>query len=113
MSTVGLYQPLIARDELVACLDRMTARRVTMISAPVGSGKTSLLRAWAERPAGDRRLAVVQVRRDALALVLDRGADLVAVAAGQRRDQQRPIHHQATHGLAPRSAASLGAAWRS
>jgi LuxR family maltose regulon positive regulatory protein len=64
MSTVGQYQPLIARDELVACLDRMTARKVTMISAPVGSGKTSLLRAWAERPDRDRRLAVVQVRRD-------------------------------------------------
>ena len=64
MSTVGLYQPLIARDELVACLDRMTARKVTMISAPAGSGKTSLLRAWAERPDRDRRLAVVQVRRD-------------------------------------------------
>jgi LuxR family maltose regulon positive regulatory protein len=74
MSTVGQVQPpsgnritrrpLIARDDLVACLDRMTARKVTMISAPVGSGKTSLLRAWAERPAGDRRLAVVQVRRD-------------------------------------------------
>ena len=66
MSTVGLYQPLIARDELVACLDRMTARKVTMISAPAGSGKTSLLRAWAELPDRDRdpRLAVVQVRRD-------------------------------------------------
>src|SRR6185437_3331871 len=55
---------LIARDELVARLDRMTARKVTMISAPPGSGKTSLLRAWAERPDRDRRLAVVQVRRD-------------------------------------------------
>ena len=66
MSTVGLYQPLIARDELVASLDRMTARKVTMISAPVGSGKTSLLRAWAELPDRDRdrRLALVQVRRD-------------------------------------------------
>ena len=64
MSTAGLYQPLIARDDLVACLDRMTARKVTMISAPAGSGKTSLLRAWAERPDPDRRLAVVPVRRD-------------------------------------------------
>jgi LuxR family maltose regulon positive regulatory protein len=64
MSTVGQYQPLIARDDLVACLDRMTTRKVTMISAPAGSGKTSLLRAWAERPDRDRRLAVVQVRRD-------------------------------------------------
>ncbi|HEY1004412.1 MAG TPA: AAA family ATPase [Streptosporangiaceae bacterium] len=64
MSTVGLYQPLIARDELVACLDRMTARKVTVISAPAGSGKTSLLRAWAGRQDRDRRLASVQVRRD-------------------------------------------------
>jgi LuxR family transcriptional regulator, maltose regulon positive regulatory protein len=57
-------QPLIARDHLVACLDRMTARKVTMISAPAGSGKTSLLRAWAERPDRDGRLAFVPVRRD-------------------------------------------------
>jgi LuxR family maltose regulon positive regulatory protein len=64
MSTVGLHQPLIARDELVACLDRMTARKVTMISASAGSGKTSLLRAWAGRQGRDRRLASVQVRRD-------------------------------------------------
>src|SRR5689334_23785999 len=66
MSTVGLDQPLIARDELVACLDRMTTRKVTMISASAGSGKTSLLRAWAELPDRDRDrlLAVVQVRRD-------------------------------------------------
>ena len=57
-------QPLIARDDLVARLDRMTARKVTTISAPAGSGKTSLLRAWAERPGPARRLVVVQVRRD-------------------------------------------------
>jgi LuxR family maltose regulon positive regulatory protein len=59
-----LRQPLIARDDLVACLDRMTARKVTIISAPAGSGKTSLLRAWAQRPDRDGQLAVVQVRRD-------------------------------------------------
>jgi LuxR family transcriptional regulator, maltose regulon positive regulatory protein len=57
-------QPLIARDDLVACLDRMTARKVTIISAPAGSGKTSLLRAWAERPDRAHRLALVPVRRD-------------------------------------------------
>jgi LuxR family maltose regulon positive regulatory protein len=57
-------QPLIARDGLVACLDRLTARKVTIISAPAGSGKTSLLRAWAERPDRAHRLAAVQVRRD-------------------------------------------------
>jgi LuxR family maltose regulon positive regulatory protein len=57
-------QPLIARDGLVARLDRLTARKVTTISAPAGSGKTSLLRAWAERRDRDCRLAVVPVRRD-------------------------------------------------
>jgi LuxR family maltose regulon positive regulatory protein len=62
MSTAG--QVLIARDDLVACLERMTARKVTIISAPAGSGKTSLLRAWAGRQDPDRRLARVQVGRD-------------------------------------------------
>jgi LuxR family maltose regulon positive regulatory protein len=55
---------LIAREDLVACLDRAAARKVTIISAPAGSGKTSLLRAWADRPDRAHRLAVVQVRRD-------------------------------------------------
>ncbi len=35
-----------------------------MISAPAGSGKTSLLRAWADRPGQPHRIAVVQVKRD-------------------------------------------------
>jgi LuxR family maltose regulon positive regulatory protein len=55
---------LIDRGDLVAALDRAAARRVTVISAPAGSGKTSLLRAWAGRPAQPRRLAVLQVQRD-------------------------------------------------
>jgi LuxR family maltose regulon positive regulatory protein len=37
---------------------------VTIISAPAGSGKTSLLRAWADRPGQPRQLAVLQVQRD-------------------------------------------------
>ena len=37
---------------------------MTVISAPAGSGKTSLLRAWAGRPGQPRRLAVLQVQRD-------------------------------------------------
>ena len=36
---------------------------MTVISAPAGSGKTSLLRAWADRPGQPHRLAVMQVRR--------------------------------------------------
>jgi LuxR family transcriptional regulator, maltose regulon positive regulatory protein len=55
---------LIARDDLLATLDRAVASKVTIISAPAGSGKTSLLRAWADRPGQRHRLAVMQVQRD-------------------------------------------------
>src|SRR5580693_10051555 len=55
---------LIARNDLLATLDRAVASKVTIISAPAGHGKTSLLRAWAERPGQPHRLAVLQVRRD-------------------------------------------------
>src|SRR5207244_5006376 len=39
---------LLRRDGLLAALDRACLRKVTVISAPPGSGKTSLLRAWSE-----------------------------------------------------------------
>jgi LuxR family transcriptional regulator, maltose regulon positive regulatory protein len=39
-------------------------RKVTIISAPAGNGKTSLLRTWADRTDRVHQLAVVQVRRD-------------------------------------------------
>ena len=52
----------IDRGDLVAALDRAAAAKVTVISAPAGSGKTSLLRAWADRPGRPGRLAVVQVQ---------------------------------------------------
>jgi LuxR family maltose regulon positive regulatory protein len=55
---------LIDRGDLLAALDRAAARKVTIISAPAGSGKTSLLRTWAGRPGQPRRLALVQVQRD-------------------------------------------------
>ena len=40
------------------------AGKVTIISAPAGSGKTCLLRAWADRQGQRHRLAVLQVQRD-------------------------------------------------
>jgi LuxR family transcriptional regulator, maltose regulon positive regulatory protein len=55
---------LIARGDLVACLDRAAAGKVTIISAPAGSGKTSLLSAWADRPDRAHRVTFVSVRRD-------------------------------------------------
>jgi len=62
--TVARAAPrLIDRGDLLAGLDRAATRKVTIISAPAGSGKTSLLRAWADRPGQPRRLAVLQVQR--------------------------------------------------
>ena len=37
---------------------------MTIISAPAGSGKTSLLHAWADRPGQQHRIGVMQVQRD-------------------------------------------------
>jgi LuxR family maltose regulon positive regulatory protein len=53
---------LIDRDDLVAALDRAVERKVTVISAPAGSGKTSLLRLWSGRSGQDRRIAFLSVR---------------------------------------------------
>src|SRR6476646_4347772 len=66
----GVAKGLLRRDDLFAALDRFSLRKVTVISAPPGSGKTSLLRAWADRASEDRRVAFVSVairRTDAFA----------------------------------------------
>ena len=55
---------LVERGQLLAKLDRAVTRKVTVISAPAGSGKTSLLRAWADRPLQTHRVAFVTVRRE-------------------------------------------------
>jgi LuxR family maltose regulon positive regulatory protein len=55
---------LLDREDLLQMLDRAVSRRVTVISAPPGSGKTSLLRAWADRSTDLRRVAFVAVDRD-------------------------------------------------
>src|SRR5260370_30867017 len=55
---------LLRRDDLLAALDRVSMRKVTVISAPPGSGKTSLLRVWSDRASKDRRVAFVTVPRD-------------------------------------------------
>ncbi len=54
---------LLDRGSLLAVLDRAITKRVTVISAPPGSGKTSLLRGWANRST-DARVAFVTVDRD-------------------------------------------------
>ena len=55
---------LLDRKDLLQLLDRALTKRVTVISAPPGSGKTSLLRAWADRSTNLRRVAFVSVERD-------------------------------------------------
>ena len=45
-------------------MDRAAARKVTILSAPAGSGKTSLLRLWARYPDRGHRIAFVSVRPD-------------------------------------------------
>src|SRR6266576_1708040 len=63
-SDVSIARRLLDRRDLLGLLDRAVTRRVTVISAPAGSGKTSLLRAWADRSANPRRVAFVSVNRD-------------------------------------------------
>ncbi|MEV4143594.1 LuxR C-terminal-related transcriptional regulator [Amycolatopsis sp. NPDC049691] len=53
---------LIDRAGLVAALEAAVDKRVTVVSGPAGSGKTSLLRLWAERHGQDRRIAFVSVQ---------------------------------------------------
>jgi LuxR family transcriptional regulator, maltose regulon positive regulatory protein len=61
---VGVAGGLLERADLLAMLDRAVTKRVTVISAPPGSGKTSLLRAWADQPRNLGRVAFVSVERD-------------------------------------------------
>src|SRR5947209_13333931 len=61
---VSVARGLLDRDDLLLTLDRAVSKRVTVISAPPGSGKTSLLRAWTDRSSKLRRVAFVSVDRD-------------------------------------------------
>src|SRR3954447_9014172 len=61
---VSPAQSLLDRDDLLDSLDQAVDKRVTVISAPAGSGKTSLLRAWIDRSTDRRHVAFVPVQRE-------------------------------------------------
>ena len=61
---VSVARGLLDREDLLQTLDRAVSKRVTVVSAPPGSGKTSLLRAWADRSTNLRSVAFVSVDRD-------------------------------------------------
>src|SRR3954452_16975733 len=63
-TAVSVARGLLDREDLLQMLDCALTKRVTVISAPPGSGKTSLLRAWANRSANARRVVFVSVERD-------------------------------------------------
>jgi LuxR family transcriptional regulator, maltose regulon positive regulatory protein len=56
--------PLVDRSDLLAALDHAADGKVTVISAPAGSGKTSLLRAWTASRGQRTPIAELQVQRD-------------------------------------------------
>ena len=63
-SDQSIARGLLDRQHLLRMLDRAATKRVTVIAAPPGSGKTSLLRAWARRESRFHRVAFVSVERD-------------------------------------------------
>jgi LuxR family transcriptional regulator, maltose regulon positive regulatory protein len=55
---------LLDRKSLLQLLDRAVTKPLTVLSAPPGSGKTSLLRAWSNHSETPRRVVFVSVERD-------------------------------------------------
>jgi LuxR family transcriptional regulator, maltose regulon positive regulatory protein len=78
---------LIPRKDLLRLLDRAVAKRLTVVSAPPGSGKTSLLRAWAAGSTNRYRVAFVSVDRSQVDDHRFWSAVLQAVRGAARRTQ--------------------------
>ena len=61
---ISVPRGLLDRGDLLHMMDSALSKQVTVISAPPGSGKTSLLRAWADRSSSQCRVAFVSVQRN-------------------------------------------------
>jgi LuxR family transcriptional regulator, maltose regulon positive regulatory protein len=82
--------PLVDRRDLLAALDHAATRKVTVISAPAGSGKTCLLRAWTAGRGQQSRVADVQVARDQQDAQQFWLAVLAAVRKAGRKENPEP-----------------------
>ncbi|HYB28806.1 MAG TPA: LuxR C-terminal-related transcriptional regulator [Solirubrobacteraceae bacterium] len=80
---VSVVRGLLDRADVLRVLDRSLTKRVTVMSAAPGSGKTSLLRAWADRSTNRRRVAFVPVKRDQQDAQLFWSAVLDAIRSAQ------------------------------
>jgi hypothetical protein len=83
---------LVSRRELFGVLDRALSGRVTVVSAPPGSGKTVLLRSWLEQAEPGLRVAWVSLDLHAPNIPADDARELML-----RADQRCP-YSNATRG---------------
>jgi LuxR family maltose regulon positive regulatory protein len=63
-SSVSNQRGLLIRERLISLLDEAVTNPLTILCAPPGSGKTSLLHTWIERARNDRRIAFVSAQSD-------------------------------------------------
>jgi len=93
----------IRRDLLLARLDDALARRLTLIQAPAGYGKTSLLAQWRQRHAGPAvRIAWLTLETDDADLKRLAGYLSLAMSGGAPGEEAAPVPSD----LPPRAALS-------